>query len=215
MDALGEMLPVIGRGFLVTLPLLGWSLVVATVLGTLLAACRVSPVPPLRALGTAYVNIFRNTPLVVIFLLVAVGLPELFPIRNFELRAIIALSVYTAAFVCEAVRSGINTVNPGQAEAARAVGMTFLQTLGAVVLPQALRAVIPPLASVYIALAKNTSVAAAFGVVEATFTLSGLIEDYPQYVYLAFAGIAAGYVLIVLVISALAAVAERSLAVAR
>ncbi len=215
MEALREMLPAIVRGFMVTLPLLGWSLLVATVVGTLLAACRVSPLPPLRALGAAYVTIFRNTPLVVIFLIVAVGLPQLFPIRDFELRAIIALSVYTAAFVCEAVRSGINTVSPGQAEAARAVGMTFLQTLGTVVLPQAFRAVIPPLASVYIALAKNTSVAAAFGVVEATGTLSGLIEDFPQYVYLAFAGIAGGYVLIVLIISALAALAERSLAVAR
>lgn len=204
------------EGFSVTLQLLGWSLVIATGLGTVLAAMRVSPVTPLRGFATSYVNIFRNTPLVVLFLIAVVGLPALGLLRDsFFWRAVAALAAYTAAFVCEVVRSGINTVQPGQAEAARSIGMTFNQTLGIVVLPQAFRNVIPPLASVYIALTKNTSVAAAFGITEATYQLSDLIEDFPGSLYYNFIGIACGYIVIVLVLSGIAAFFERRVAVAR
>lgn len=204
------------EGFSVTLQLLGWSALLASALGTVLAAMRVSPIPPLRAFATGYVTVFRNTPLVVLFLITVVGLPELGLLRgSFFWRAVAALSTYTAAFVCEVLRSGINTVQAGQAEAARAIGMTFTQTLRLVVLPQAFRAVIPPLASVYIALTKNTSVAAAFGITEATYQLSDLIEDFPGSLYYSFLGIAAGYVAIVLVISGVAALLERRVAVAR
>jgi glutamate transport system permease protein len=204
------------EGFSLTLQLLAWSLVIATVLGTLLAAMRVSPIPPLRAFGTSYVNVFRNSPLVVLFLIAVVTLPALGLLRDsFFWRAVVALSVYSAAFVCEVVRSGVNTVQSGQAEAARSIGMTFSQTLGLIVLPQAFRAVIPPLASVYIALAKNTSVAAAFGITEATYQLSDLIEDFPGSLYFNFFGIAGGYIVIVLAISGIAALIERRVAVAR
>ncbi|MGH3489252.1 MAG: amino acid ABC transporter permease [Actinopolymorphaceae bacterium] len=209
-------------GFWLTLQLLACSLVIATVLGTLLAAMRVSPVAPLRAFGTSYVNVFRNTPLVVLFVIAVVGLPAVGLLRDgflwgnaFFWRAVVALSLYTAAFVCEVVRSGINTVQSGQAEAARSLGMSFGQTLGLVVLPQAFRAVIPPLASVYIALTKNTSVAAVFGVTEATYRLSDLIEDFPGSLVYNFIGIAGGYIAIVLVISGIAALLERRVAVAR
>jgi glutamate transport system permease protein len=203
-------------GFSLTLQLLGWSFVFATVLGTLLAAMRVSPVVPLRAFATSYVTVFRNTPLVVLFIIAVVGLPALGLLRDsFFFRAVTALSVYTAAFVCEVVRSGINTVHTGQAEAARSIGMTFTQTLRLVILPQAFRAVIPPLASVYIALAKNTSVAAAFGITEATYQLSDLIEDFPGSLVYNFVGIAGGYVVIVLAISGIASILERRAAVVR
>jgi len=87
--------------------------------------------------------------------------------------ACIGLILYTAAFVCESVRSGINTVSAGQAEAARAIGMPFGQVLGEVVLPQALRASVPPLVSVLIALLKNTTVATAVNVQQA-----GSLPDY-------------------------------------
>jgi glutamate transport system permease protein len=204
------------EGFSVTLQLLGWSALLATALGTVLAAMRVSPIPPLRAFATGYVTVFRNTPLVVLFLITVVGFPELGLLRgSFFWRAVIALSTYTAAFVCEVLRSGINTVQTGQAEAARSIGMTFTQSLRMVVLPQAFRAVVPPLASVYIALTKNTSVAAAFGITEATYQLSDLIKDFPGSLYYSFLGIAAGYVVIVLVISGIAAFLERRVAVAR
>jgi glutamate transport system permease protein len=144
------------------------SAVGALLLGTLIAAMRVSPVPPLRWAGTLYVNLVRNTPLTVVFFLVVFGLPEVGVIISFYRFAVIALSLYTAAFVAEAVRSGINSVAAGQAEASRSVGMTFGQTLRLVVLPQAFANVIPPLASVFIALLKNTSIAFAFGIFEGT-----------------------------------------------
>jgi glutamate transport system permease protein len=204
------------EGFSLTLQLLGWSALIATVLGTVLASMRVSPIAPLRAFGTSYVNIFRNTPLVVLFILAVVGLPALDLLRgSFFWRAVTALSLYTAAFICEALRSGINTVDTGQAEAARSIGMGFGQSLRLVVLPQAFRAVIPPLASVYIALAKNTSVAAAFGITEATYKLSDLIEDFPGSLYVSFMGIAFGYILIVAVISGTATILERRVRVSR
>ena len=203
-------------GFLVTLRLLALAGLLATVIGTVLAAMRVSPIAPLRAFGTSYVNVFRNTPLVVLFLIAVVGLPAVGLLQgSFFSRAVAALSVYTAAFVCESLRSGINTVDPGQAEAARSIGMTFGKSLRIVVLPQAFRAVIPPLASVYIALAKNTSVAGAFGVTEATYQLSNLNRDFPDELYFSFLGIALGYIVIVAVISGTANRLERRVAVGR
>ena len=221
LSTLPAMWPYLYDGFTLTLVLLLCSAVLALALGTLLAGMRVSPVVPLRAFGTSYVNLFRNTPLVVMFILVVEGLPVL-DVRPtlpgldvFEVLAVLALSVYTASFVCEALRSGVNTVDPGQAEAARAVGMTFGQTLSLIVMPQAFRAVIPPLASVLIALAKNTSVAAVFGVTEATFQLSRMIEATVAPPLVAFLAIAVGYMLVVWVISGVAAVLERQVATSR
>ncbi len=211
-----ELVSRLADGFLETLQLLAWSALFAAVIGTVLAGMRVSPITPFRAVGTVYVNTFRNTPLVVLFLIAVVALPALDILQgSFFWRAVVALSTYTAAFVCECLRSGINTVQPGQAEAARSVGMTFGQTLGMIVLPQAFRAVIPPLASVFIALTKNTSVAAAFGITEATFQLSNLIEDFPGSLVWNFIGISIGYILIVAVISGTASLLERRVAVAR
>ena len=186
--------------FRVTLALFALSGLAAMVLGTALAAMRVSPVPALRALGAGYVNLLRNTPLTLVFFLVVFGAPPLGINISFFARAAIALTVYTAAFVCEALRSGINTVPRGQAEAARAVGMTFNQTLGQVVLPQAFRAVVPPLASILIALAKNTTVASGFGVLEAGAIRARLSElGYPVIAGLFW--VAVGFLLIVLPLS--------------
>src|SRR4051812_20274586 len=142
-----------------TLRLLAVSAVIAVVLGVVLGAMRVSPVPVMRAVGTWYVNVFRNTPLVLLFLITTQGLPVVGLGWSFFLLAVLALGLYTAAFVCEAVRAGVNAVSVGQAEAARAIGMPFGQSLPQVVLPQAVRSVIPPLASILIALTKNTAVA--------------------------------------------------------
>lgn len=211
--ALREMMPSILDGFWVTLRLLGYSAALATVVGTALATMRVSPVAVLRGFGTTYVNIFRNTPLVVLFIIFVTGGPQLLGRVEFTTLATIALSVYTAAFICEGIRSGVNTVPTGQAEAARSIGMGFTQTLTVVVLPQAFRAVIPPLASIYIALAKNTSVAAAFGVAELTYRMRSLNEQFPQETVTRFFGIVLFYMLIVAVISGIAQALERRLAV--
>lgn len=146
----------------------------ALILGTIVAGMRVSPVPAMRATGTLYVNLVRNTPLTVILAFFALGYPKLgLPSVSFMTAAIIGLSLYTATYVSEAIRSGINTVSVGQSEAARAIGLPFMQTLSLVVLPQAFRSVVPPLFSVFIALLKNTTVAAGFSVFE-----SGAIRAY-------------------------------------
>jgi glutamate transport system permease protein len=215
MDTLIDNLPRILAGFRDTLSLLGASAVIALAAGVVLAAMRVCPVPVLRAVGTGYVTVFRNVPLVVLFLITTQGLPQVGLRLSFFVLAVLALGTYTAAFVCEAVRFGINAVDLGQAEAARSLGMTFGQMLREIVLPQAIRSVIPPLASILIALTKNTAIAEAFGVTEATYQLDSLVRDAPDALYALFFGIAAGYVLIVFAISGAARVLERRLVVVR
>lgn len=140
--------------------------VIALVLGVIVGGMRVSPVPVARAVGAVYVNWIRNTPLTLVMFFFAFCVPLLLPGRaNFLVLAIWALGIYTATYVAETIRSGINTVPVGQAEAARAIGLTFGQVMSLVVLPQATRSVIPPMMSVFIALLKNTTVAAGFSVV--------------------------------------------------
>jgi glutamate transport system permease protein len=180
--------PSILGAFWTTVQLTVFSGVGSLVWGTLLAAMRVSPVPLMRGFGTAYVNIVRNIPLTVIIVFTSLGLADIFGVTmgasDFEVQgfrlAVLGLVAYTAAFVCEAIRSGINTVPLGQAEAARAVGLTFSQTLRLIILPQAFRSVIGPLANVLIALTKNTTVAAAIGVAEAAALMKTMIENEAQ-----------------------------------
>jgi glutamate transport system permease protein len=196
-------------GFLQTLKLLLVSGVGALVLGTLVASARVSPVPILRATARTYVTLVRNTPLLVIIILTYYGLPELDIRFSFFTQITLAMGVYTSAFVAEALRSGVNAVSVGQAEAARAIGLPFGQSMTQVVLPQAFRAVVPPMANVFIALTKNTSLAQGFGIAEATFRMKGFMNDYATERYAIFVGIALGYVLIVEVISLGAGLLER------
>ncbi|MFC7909795.1 amino acid ABC transporter permease [Streptomyces sp. JHA19] len=191
--------------FWVTIKLTLLSGVGSLVWGTLLAAMRVSPVPLMRGFGTVYVNVVRNIPLTVIILFTSLGLADIFGVtmgsKVFETRdfrlAVLGLVAYTAAFVCEAIRSGINTVPLGQAEAARAIGLNFSQTLRLIVLPQAFRAVIGPLANVLIALTKNTTVAAAIGVAEAALLMKEMIENEAQTVLIG-AVFAFGFVVLTL-----------------
>ena len=215
MDAVLDNLDVFVDGFRETLVLTLLAAVGALVLGTLIAAMRVSPVPPFRWAGTLYVNLVRNTPLTVVFFLVVFGLPEVGVIVSFRRFAVIALSLYTAAFVAEAVRSGINSVAAGQAEASRAVGMTFSQTLRLVVLPQAFANIIPPLASVFIALLKNTSIAYAFGVFEGTQAMTRLITANGGDVIWILAAAALIYLTLALFASFLFSRLERVVTAAR
>jgi len=140
---------------------------IALVLGFIVGAMRVSPIPIARSVGAVYVNWIRNTPLTLILFFMAFAVPLLVPVPrgSYLPLAILGLGLYTATYVAETLRSGINTVPVGQAEAARALGMGFGQVMGLVVLPQAARSVIPPMMSVFIALLKNTTVAAGFSVV--------------------------------------------------
>ena len=215
MDVVVDNLAAYRQGFLTTLALTVLASALALVLGTLLAAMRVSPVPTLRGAGTAYVEVVRNTPLTVVFFFVVFVLPQLEIGLSFFVFAVIAVTVYHAAFFCEAVRSGINAVAVGQAEAARAIGLTFTQSLRLVILPQAFRTVVPPLINVVIALTKNTSIAAAFGVVELTAVGTRLANANGDAVIPLLAGVAVCYLVITLPSGWLAGWLERRVAVAR
>ena len=215
MDAVFDNLDVFVRGFTTTVTLTLIAAVGALVLGTLIAAMRVSPVPLLRAAGTTYVQLVRNTPLTVVFFLVVFGLPELNVGLSGFTYAVLALGVYTAAFVAEAVRSGVNSVAAGQAEASRAIGMTFGQTLRLVVLPQAFANIIPPLASVFIALLKNTSIASAFFVFEGVQSMQQLINANGDATIAILTAAAAAYLALSLVVSAAFGLLERTVAVGR
>jgi glutamate transport system permease protein len=184
--------------FLTTLGLSLLAGLLALVVGTLLAAMRVSPIPPLRGLATVYVETFRNTPLTVVFFFIIFGLPQIDFVVGFFPGAVLSVGLYTAAFVCEAVRSGVNAVSPGQAEAARALGLTFGQSLGAVVLPQAFRTVVPPLGNVLIAMVKNTSIAAGFSVSELSSLLPRLVNADAGDLTLVLVGVVVGYMVITL-----------------
>ncbi len=175
--------------FIMTIKLTVLSAVGALILGTIIAAMRVSPIPVARGIATTYITIFRNTPLTLIILFTSFGLYQTMGValapdksstflvdNNFRL-AVLGLSVYTASFVAETLRSGINTVPVGQAEAGRSLGMTFTQNITIVVLPQAFRAVVRPLGSVLIALTKNTTIASVIGVAEASLLMKAMIEN--------------------------------------
>lgn len=216
MDSVVEALPRYLDGFRLTLYLTVVSGLLSVVLGTVLAALRVSPLRSLRALGGTIVEAGRNTPLTLVFVFFVFILPALgFVLPLGTLPAIMALTAYTSAFVCEAVRSGINSVGIGQAEAARAIGLGSVGTLRLVVLPQALRSVVPPLINVLIALTKNTSVASGFAVVELTATGRGLARDYPADVLLMLLGVAFCYLLITIPAGLVASRVERRVAFTR
>ena len=215
MDAVLGNLDVFVEGFKNTLLLTLLAAIGALVLGTLIAAMRVSPIPPLRWFGTAYVELVRNTPLTVVFFLVVFGLPEVGVVLPFFRFAVVALVVYTAAFYAEVVRSGINSVPAGQAEASRAVGMTFVQTLRLVVLPQAFTNIIPPLASVTIALLKNTSIASAFFVFEGIQSMNQLINDFGSDTLAILGAVAVIYLVLALAVSAAFAGLERVVTASR
>jgi glutamate transport system permease protein len=215
MDVLLDNLDLYGPGFLNTIKLFLISAFGSLVLGTVLAMLRVSPVPILRTAGTTYVVMFRNTPLTLIFFFFAFAFPLLDIVDiSFFTSAVVALTLYTTAFVCEVVRSGINTVPVGQAEAGRAVGLTFGQILGSIVLPQAGRSVVPPMMSTMIALLKNTTVAAGFSVVEAG-AIQNYLSERGYSVMVGLLWVALGFVVLVIPMTLLQRSLEKRWSVAR
>ncbi|UJP10660.1 amino acid ABC transporter permease [Microbacterium sp. KUDC0406] len=191
---------------------------IALVLGVIVGAMRVSPVPIARGVGTVYVNLVRNTPLTLIFFFFIFGYPQLgLPKLSNLVLAVLAIGIYTATYVAEVLRAGINTVPVGQAEAARAIGLPFGQVMTLVVLPQAFRSVVPPMMSVFIALLKNTTVAAGFSVAElasvrATINDSHTRPGNPMEVLLWVAVI---FVVLVLLLSWVQNALERRWRIAR
>jgi glutamate transport system permease protein len=216
-------------GFGLTIALFVVSGIGALILGTVLAVFRVGPVSILNKAAALYVTLFRNTPLLMIFVFMAIAMPVLgynfkfvedveiggWNVSAFFFRSCVALTLYTSAFVCEALRSGVNAVPLGQAEAGRAIGLTFSQSMRQIVLPQATRAIIPPMTSVLIALLKNTSVAAAFGMAEATATMRALTNNNADQRIGIFLAFAIGYIVLVEILSLSSYFVERKVKVAR
>jgi len=213
--------------FLITIRLALWSALFSLILGTIIAILRLAPVRVLNTAGTAYVTLLRNTPLTLIIIFTSLGLWGQLGIEpasrdsatfiidlNFRL-AVLGLTVYHAAFVCEALRSGVNTIPVGQAEAARSIGLTFAQSLRHVIMPQAFRGAITPLGNVMIALTKNTTVAVAIGVAEAAYALRNMIEFRPDVLLTAFFVIALGFVILTLPMGLLISWLSGRLAVRR
>ncbi|MGI8983410.1 MAG: amino acid ABC transporter permease [Acidimicrobiales bacterium] len=195
MNVVLDNLDVFLEGMRRTVELSVLSFVFAFVLGVLLAALRVSPVPPLRWASATFVELVRNTPLLVLMFIVVFAFPSIGFTWSYFLSAVIVLSAYTATFVGETVRSGINSVAKGQVEAARALGLTFPQVLRLVVMPQALRTVIGPLGGTFIALLKNSGVAVAINVSELTSAAAQVGTDTAQFIP-AFLGAAVAYLVL-------------------
>jgi glutamate transport system permease protein len=210
VDSAGPLLSAIGTTVLMAV-IAG---VGALVLGTLIAAARISPIPILRGAAFAYVQFFVNVPLLVLLILAVFALPDAGIIMPLAPTAVLVLALYEAAYVAEAVRSGVNTVGNGQIEASRALGFTLGQTMRLVVIPQSLRAAVQPLGNVMIALTMNTALAAAVGVVELTSAANklNLVEAQPILIFAA-AGLV--YMALALVIGLGAGRVERKVAILR
>lgn len=225
-DLWSSMGPQLWPAFWVTIKLTFYAAIGSLVLGVILAAMRVSPVPVMRGFGASYVNIVRNTPLTLIVLFCSIGLyqnlglalaPEnenFIENNNFWL-AVLAFILYTSTFVCETLRSGFNTVPLGQAEAARSLGLSFIQVFSIIVLPQAIRSVIGPLGSVLIALTKNTTIASVIGVAEASLLMKEEIETYSDQIVAIFVIIGIGFMIITLLEGAVFGYLAKRMAVKR
>ncbi|HAT1170909.1 amino acid ABC transporter permease [Corynebacterium striatum] len=202
--------PELWPAFWLTIKLTLWSALGSMILGTILTAMRVSPVGILRFLATTYITIVRNTPLTLVVLFCSFGLYQTlgvtlasresatFLIDNNVRLAMVGFILYTSAFVAESLRSGINTVDFGQAEAARSLGLSFTQTFSTIVFPQAVRAAIVPLGNTLIALTKNTTIASVIGVAEASLLMKSTIEFHASQLFVIFLIFAAGFIILTL-----------------
>ncbi len=133
-------------------------LVGSFVIGVIVAVMRIAPIKPLNWIGTAYVEFIRNIPLLIIAFFFYVGLPAVGVTLSGFVAGTIALSIYTASFIAEAIRAGIQSVPKGQMEAARSSGLSYLQAMKTIILPQAIKIVIPPIGNQFINLVKNSSI---------------------------------------------------------
>jgi putative glutamine transport system permease protein len=220
MDVLTENADVFVNGFIVTFQICILAAIGALLIGTVLAAMRISPIPPLRWLGTAYVEFFRNTPLLVQIFFLFFAFPAL-GIRfsddafvfNFR-AAVLGIALYHAAYVAEVIRGGLLGVDRGQIEAARSLGLSYRQMLREVQLPQAVRSVIPPIGNIAIALTKNTALAKTIGVAE-LLAAGDFVEAQTFRTVEAYIAVALLYLVLTLPMAAGVNWLEKRLVVAR
>jgi putative glutamine transport system permease protein len=157
-DVLSEHFPEFSSGFWVTIRLVAISFAIAMIVGTIVAALRVAPLKLLNWIGGVFVETFRNTPLLVLLFISFAGLRRAGVPVNAWVAGTASLGLYTAAYVAEALRSGVFAVGRGQIEASLSLGLDYPRTLRYVVLPQAFRTVIPHLGSLTIAMIKNSAI---------------------------------------------------------
>ena len=157
-EVLTEHLPEYSSGLWVTVRLVAIAFVIAMVVGTLVAAMRVAPVKWLNRLGGIYVETFRNTPLLVLLIIVFSGFPRAGVGVSQWVAGMSCLGLYTAAYIAEALRSGVFAVGKGQIEAALSLGLTYPRVMRKIILPQAFRTVIPAIGSLIIAMIKNSAI---------------------------------------------------------
>lgn len=196
-NVLADNAGMLWAGFLVTLEVSALAFVVAMVLGVTVAVLRVAPVRALRRIGTAYVEFFRNIPLLVQLFFLFFALPSAGITIPAFWCGVLALGIYTAAFVAEAIRSGIGAVPPGQLEAALASGLRYAQAMRLVVLPQAIRLTIPPLGNTVLNMIKNSSLVSAISIADILGAANLVGARTFSYVPL-FVGAAVLYLLITL-----------------
>jgi polar amino acid transport system permease protein len=185
-------LPDVWAGFQVNLRMMVVAEILVLVFALGIAIVRGLPGPtakPLRALAIAYADFFRGTPIIIVAFLVGFGLPGLqlgyISNRSFTTYGIIALTLVYTAYVTEVYRAGIESVHPSQRAAARSLGLSYMQSMRYVVVPQAIRRVIPPLLNDFIGLQKDTAIVSVIGVSEAALTagqFSNRNGDFPSYV---------------------------------
>lgn len=222
MDELIRYAPALAAGFLKNVQLAGFCAFFSLILGTILITMRVAPTPVLRVAAAVYVTFIRNTPLTLVLAFSALGLSDTLgltfsstPSTNSFWLVVLGLSAYTSTFVCEALRSGVNTVPLGQAEAARSIGMTFFQSLRLIILPQAFRSVVAPLGSVMIAMTKNTTIAIAAGyLAESAFVMKDTFDATGVSIPI-FLGLVVAFMAVTLPIGFVASWLVRRLAAAR
>jgi glutamate transport system permease protein len=181
---LGENSSFLLNGVLTTVGLTILGFGGALLIGTIVAVFRVSPITPLRVVGTAYVEFFRNVPLLTLLILIVFGLPDIGLLFPLFWCGVLGLVLAGSAFICETVRSGINTISVGQSEAARALGMSFGTQLRLIILPQAFRTMVQPLVNNFIGILIGSSLASAVGVSDITNVTQQLNIRYAEAVVL-------------------------------
>lgn len=148
------------EGFINTIQISIFALIGSFILGAIIAIFRIAPIKPLNWFGTAYVEVIRNIPLLIVVFFFYLGLPSLGIELDGFISGTLGLTVYTASFIAEAIRAGIQAVPTGQTEAARATGLSYIQTMIHITLPQAIKIVLPAIGNQFINLVKNSSILA-------------------------------------------------------
>jgi polar amino acid transport system permease protein len=204
-------------GIKVTIQLSAVSIVLAFLMGMLIAVMRMSQVAPIRGIAHGYLEFIRNTPLLIQFFFWYFGSYQILPqaandwlnARNFEFSAaVIALTIYTSAFIAEDIRSGIRSIPKEQMEAARSSGFSYVRSMLYIILPQAVRLTIPPLISQFLNLMKNSSLAMTIGVAELTYQ-ARQVESYTFRGFEAFTAATLVYLVMSLVITGVVMLYDR------